>query len=565
MDKVQGKSGQGGETIPARADGASDQDSAVVTPKQVKTDPSVEFAANDPAQAIAQDADGSAQRDPNADNLTGETPALLAQTPSVPTQASITDTALAQADGRDGRSAVPVKADLGADGAKSGTDRKADAPVTLPGDGKAAPTADGAPADTEVRTGRAGADLVPGSARSDRAAEVLAKLAAGESPSRAESAGAETAGPDLARAGRAEAGPPQPGASAASLVSFSAGSPDGAAPGQIDTVKSATLASAGMSSEPVAAKAADSAAPDSKAVQMQTSAEAALAPLKDAQPASERAPGEVLRGDIRAARASATGAEAARAASQAKSASAAPGSEIKLNAPSAGGAVGSPSPAAANPVTPPAFQALPAFEVLLAQMTGNQAADLTLGDAPVDPTLSKTEALFDPSGARIEARAEMRAASTLQFAQGPRMTPQSAQSMAAQIAQRFNEGSRVFDIRMDPPELGRVEVRMEVSSDNSVRAVLSAERAETLAELQRNARELERALTEAGLDVGEDALSFTLSDDTAAEDQAGGETATPEPVFADGETGAEALSGRLAPISTYGFLLSRAEGLDVSV
>lgn len=101
---------------------------------------------------------------------------------------------------------------------------------------------------------------------------------------------------------------------------------------------------------------------------------------------------------------------------------------------------------------------------------------------------------------------------------GARFTPQTATNLAAQIQRRFVNGARVFDIRLDPAELGRVDVRLELSPDQRVQAILTVERPETLAEMQRNARELERALAEAGLDVGDDGLEFQLGGDTHWED-----------------------------------------------
>ncbi len=286
-----------------------------------------------------------------------------------------------------------------------------------------------------------------------------------------------------------------------------------------------------------------------------------LAPLKEARPASERTPGELIRGDARAAR---SGTDTDAGAAGAKSGTA--DSKSSAGVATAATADVKPAPTATPQVStsqplPSAFQA-PPLDLLLNQA---QLADASLAEPPIDPALSKSDALFDPAAARTDARTEIRTASTLQFAQGPRLTPQSAQTMAAQIAQRFNDGGRVFDIRLDPPELGRVEVRLEVGKDNSVRAVLAAERTETLAELQRSARDLERALTEAGLDVGEDALSFSLTDDSAFSEDAGDEAVPETPVFMTSEADIDALAAPLGPISTYGFLLTRAEGLDVSV
>lgn len=420
----------------------------------------------------------------------------------------------------------------------------ADAPVTMPDPSPAAGKADPAqaerPTSGQVRADEVKAD--PLTARETRASEVLTRLM---------TEGQRTEG--------AKATAPE--GNEARLA------------GLTKALDAATGKSTEKAATPKAAEA-QTASPANNQTQAQGEAQlartedneaqqAGVERLKGAKPASERTPGELLRSDIRHARAEAGRSveTSAAKASDAKSAiSGSSASEIKSDVSASATA------RAANPSAsiPPAIQAMPAFEFMLAGLP--QGGELMLDEVALDQALSKSDTVFDPAAAKVDARAEIRTASTLQFAQGPRLTPQSAQTMAAQIAQRFNEGSRVFDIRMDPPELGRVEVRLEVGKDNSVRAVLTAERTETLAELQRSARELERALTEAGLDVGEDALSFSLSDEgSSLFDDNRSETGPNTPVFVDGESGPESFQGPLAPVSTYGFLLARAEGLDVSV
>jgi hypothetical protein len=63
---------------------------------------------------------------------------------------------------------------------------------------------------------------------------------------------------------------------------------------------------------------------------------------------------------------------------------------------------------------------------------------------------------------------------------------------------------------LDPVELGRVEVAIDRSRGEAAIRV-SAERPETLALLQRDARDLERALAAAGFGEGGPVLSFSLS------------------------------------------------------
>jgi flagellar hook-length control protein FliK len=61
-----------------------------------------------------------------------------------------------------------------------------------------------------------------------------------------------------------------------------------------------------------------------------------------------------------------------------------------------------------------------------------------------------------------------------------------------------------------PADLGRVEVRLEWADDGALRAVISAERSETLDLLQRDSRALDRALQDAGLKTDSGSLSFDL-------------------------------------------------------
>ncbi len=85
-------------------------------------------------------------------------------------------------------------------------------------------------------------------------------------------------------------------------------------------------------------------------------------------------------------------------------------------------------------------------------------------------------------------------------------------SLAVNIAQQAQAGAKRFDIRLDPPELGRLEIRLDVARDGRATAHLVVERAETLDLLQRDARSLERALQNAGLETSKDGLTFSLKD-----------------------------------------------------
>ncbi len=65
--------------------------------------------------------------------------------------------------------------------------------------------------------------------------------------------------------------------------------------------------------------------------------------------------------------------------------------------------------------------------------------------------------------------------------------------LAVEIVARAQDGSKRFDIRLDPPELGRIDVRLDVDPGGKVTSRLIVERAETLDLLRRDAPQLERA------------------------------------------------------------------------
>lgn len=101
----------------------------------------------------------------------------------------------------------------------------------------------------------------------------------------------------------------------------------------------------------------------------------------------------------------------------------------------------------------------------------------------------------------------------------PQLTPHTIPMLAATMMRRLESGSKQFTMRLDPPELGQVEVRLTVAADKKVRAVISADRPEALVDLVRSARELTRALHEAGLDLEENGLTFQMNDPSGGNQQ----------------------------------------------
>ncbi len=87
------------------------------------------------------------------------------------------------------------------------------------------------------------------------------------------------------------------------------------------------------------------------------------------------------------------------------------------------------------------------------------------------------------------------------------------QTIAATISKGAATGeTKNITLQLEPPELGRVEIRMSFNKDKTMKAVVVAEKAETHLMLQRDSHLLERALFDSGLDASGSELSFELAD-----------------------------------------------------
>ncbi|MCG8508104.1 MAG: flagellar hook-length control protein FliK, partial [Rhodospirillales bacterium] len=121
-----------------------------------------------------------------------------------------------------------------------------------------------------------------------------------------------------------------------------------------------------------------------------------------------------------------------------------------------------------------------------------------------------------------------------QAAKGPKFsipTKSFVDQISVQISKAVGAGTDRINIQLRPESLGRVDVRMEVAKDGRVNAVVTADNKNTLDMLQRDARELERALQDAGLQTDSGSLSFNLKGqqgdgqaETAVAGTTGGET-----------------------------------------
>ena len=90
--------------------------------------------------------------------------------------------------------------------------------------------------------------------------------------------------------------------------------------------------------------------------------------------------------------------------------------------------------------------------------------------------------------------------------------PVPVNGLAVDIATRAAAGNTSFQIRLDPAELGRIDVRLDVDKHGRVTSHLTVDQPATLDMLRRDAPQLQRALEDAGLKTGDGGLQFSLRD-----------------------------------------------------
>ena len=87
----------------------------------------------------------------------------------------------------------------------------------------------------------------------------------------------------------------------------------------------------------------------------------------------------------------------------------------------------------------------------------------------------------------------------------------ATQMVSATIQKAVKAGEdTTIKLKLDPPELGRVEVKMSIDKDNTTKVILTVEKSETYMMLKQDSDALERALNNAGLDTNGE-LSFELA------------------------------------------------------
>jgi hypothetical protein len=117
------------------------------------------------------------------------------------------------------------------------------------------------------------------------------------------------------------------------------------------------------------------------------------------------------------------------------------------------------------------------------------------------------------SGVSLEGiRASGRPMGTEIVARAQQALPSVPEQISIRVHQAVADGESQIRLQLQPKELGRIDIKLDVSDGGKVSVTVVAERSDTLDLLMRDQRGLERALQQAGLDTDPDSLAFDLRD-----------------------------------------------------
>lgn len=156
--------------------------------------------------------------------------------------------------------------------------------------------------------------------------------------------------------------------------------------------------------------------------------------------------------------------------------------------------------------------------------------------------------------------------STPAYFQGSAQQGSAADQVKVSISQALNSGMDRLSIQLDPADLGRVDVRIDVGADGRAQLLVQADNRETLDLLQRDARSLERALQEAGIqaDLRDMAFNLRQGQDQSGSNEGGARTANSRRLAGEDENLlAAAQNDNDALMGSY--TLSIAQGLNIQV
>jgi flagellar hook-length control protein FliK len=140
--------------------------------------------------------------------------------------------------------------------------------------------------------------------------------------------------------------------------------------------------------------------------------------------------------------------------------------------------------------------------------------------------------------------------------------PVPLSGLAVEIAASVRSGKTHFEIRLDPADLGRIDVRIDVDRNGQVTSHLTVEKPETLSMLRQDAPQLQQALDDAGFKTGGGGLQFSLRDQSSSGQNNGNDNSrnAQRLIISEDDTMPAAVAGR-----SYGRSLGASSGVDIRV
>lgn len=191
--------------------------------------------------------------------------------------------------------------------------------------------------------------------------------------------------------------------------------------------------------------------------------------------------------------------------------------------------------------------------------------------SPIPAPAGPATALTPPGGVgAAQGPQAAQAADATAAAPQPATPPIPLGAVPMTIGLRSLSGMNRFAIRLDPVELGRIDVSLDLDkAGGKARAHLVVDRPETLALLQRDAGSLQQALAQAGFDVGAEAggggIDLSLRGETGSQSGRDGESASRD--RSDGGHGGQGgRDARPSPLDAIPLRQLRAVGnLDIRI
>jgi len=135
-----------------------------------------------------------------------------------------------------------------------------------------------------------------------------------------------------------------------------------------------------------------------------------------------------------------------------------------------------------------------------------------------------------------------------------------ADQVVFNIRTALKSGAKQIEIRLDPEELGKLHIKLDISSDGKASGiVITADNKYTLELLQRDVRGLQQALADAGIDPEGSSLSFNLRDGQQQQEDKRQQMAS----YAAPPKEEEEISP--LAVVTRSYVVSTADGLDIQI